>query len=261
MRDEQDCHVEKTSSGSHIERQCHDRLLDDTFAPGAGDLKSPQKDSSRGLDFLHGFSLRFDDKSDRGISDFAGPEKRSEWVAKPENRHPTDMSSIWGRGSRVLAIGDQHPTMSIKTWTRENMESLAKDSGASAFAMEFLPESVQSQLDEYASLRRNGPSEARDNVRRQLLETILSQQRSPEAKNDEMDKPLSYQMDLVDAAIDAGMRPLAIEPDVQGMWAAGSGFDLMQKGIAKLPASAQQAFDDFNSENSTPEKHNAAQAI
>jgi len=187
----------------------------------------------------------------RGIADAATSLDRADWLRNPANLDPISLKTIWHSDSRVLAIGDDHPSMGIKQWTEGSLKDLAAQ-GATAFAMEFLPRSSQGLLDHYASLRRNGSTEEAAKARMLILDQIVSQQRGPnETPDEKMEKPLQFQMKLVDAAIDAGMRPLAIEPHISGMWVDDAGFDFMHKGMEKLPGIAQSAFDRFTSVDSS----------
>lgn len=264
---EQGWKVEKARDDSHSGSQHHEHLLQDAYAPGSGAFKFLQRESTETKNILSGFSLDMT-RSSPNISDSASPAQREKFLTDPENRHQPDIGSIWGKDSRFLAIGDQHLPMCMKEWTARNMGAFAqgvdKDHSTRAFAMEFLPKGAQGQLDEYAALLRKGPSDDLDIARRKLLDTIILQQRELDDKpNKRMEQPLVYQMDMLDAAIKAGMRPLSVEPDIKGMWAGPkSGFDLMHEGIKELPEGKgmQELFEQFTSSQAGSEKQAAARA-
>lgn len=238
-----------------------DSTNDLSNASSIGDSKDSTNDLRKEVSHLPVLTLHDTgggSKKIDGNSDAASLNERAEWIKNPENQKPVDLKTIWSPDSRVLSIGDHHPSMSTKKWTEENMKQMAEQ-GATAFAMEFLPKSSQQLLDDYAKLRREGPSEDCDKMREKLLNQIISQQRGPEeAPNEKMEPPLKYQMNLVDAAIDAGMRPLAMEPNISGMWTGNAGFEFMHKGMEKLPATSQAAFDRFASPDTSDRQREEA---
>lgn len=215
------------------------KLLSDGLRSGAF---AAETQTNHGLEFLHDFHLNYPTQPG-SIRETAGPQERRDFLSKPENIGSADVASLWNPDSRVLQIGDNHHKFdSVKDWTAANMAAF-KQQGAAAFGMEFLPQGMQKDLDDYAKLRKTGTPQEIQAARAPLYERMAAEQREPweAAGNPEAEDVLRKQFALVDKAIDNGLRPLAIEPEIGGM----VGSDKMHSGLSALPQTAQGAFDKF----------------
>jgi hypothetical protein len=195
--------------------------------------------------------------ADRGISDNATEDQRTDFMADRHNRLAFNLDTIWSKDNRVLAIGDQHLTSGIKQHTIANMEAYAK-AGATAIGLESLPKGSQPLVDAYEKLRRENPAAAKDSNERKAVEQLFrDHQAGPEDQESEQgEKAIAENMALLDAAIDAGLHPIAIEPNISNAFASNRGFELMHRGMEKLPESkvTQEAFETYTNPRSSDEQ-------
>lgn len=69
-------------------------------------------------------------------------------------------------------------------------------------------------------------------------------------------------MKMIDAAIETGIRPIAIEPEVGKAFSATGGYELIKSGIEKLKSEqAQNAFADYTKEDGSPDSHERARMM
>jgi hypothetical protein len=199
-----------------------------------------------------------------GISDSATNSEQSNYISNPANRSDPAISKLFkDDDSKVIAIGDQHKTLDIKQNTIDNMKEYAKV-GVKAIGLELLPKNVQPILDRYAKIKNDSTvstedkKAARDAVEHQFL---LSQENSkkPEEGRAEGRPALDKLTGIVDAAIDAGIHPLAIEPNISRPFASDGGYDLMQKGMQNLSPNSQEAFQNYTNSDTSDKKRDWAE--
>ncbi len=260
--------VSPPSERSHDSRQSPITTPDNYLEDG---LKSGVFDASPGtckaLEFLNGFELTSATatKEPGGeIPDNANACQRRDFLAHPDNRKDVDIKSMWDKKDRVLAIGDQHLTTDIKNFTAANMKAF-KAAGADAIGMELFRKEDQGVLDKYRETKLDPTkSEAERKAARAVVENLLRQSQEgpkPDPNISEQDRlkhrqdaqpAIDATMNIIDKAIEAGIKPIAIEPNVANPFASNGGYDLMQGGISKLPPEAQTAFQKFTNRDSTP---------
>lgn len=265
--------VEEISSPSdrgHVPRETPIAAPDNYLEDG---LKSGVFDASPGtckeLEFLKGFeiiSAPAQNSPGGELPDNADACQRRDFLANPQNRQSVEIKSLWDKNNRVLAIGDQHLTTDIKQFTAENMRAF-KEAGADAIGLELFRKEDQHVLDTYRNTRldANSTEEERRSARA-AVESLLRQSQEgpvldPNVSPDDLTKmrqaaqpAVDATMQMIDSAIDAGIKPIAIEPNIANPFASTGGYDLMQNGMRKLPADAQNAFQAFTSPNSTPQE-------
>ncbi len=252
----------KADSASTTELQSREQLTREAYSspPSVSERDRSHENSA---EFLPNLSIDNSGSAPETLSDSASPEKRRDWLQNSAHRQDINLKEIWSPDSKVLAIGDMHEMLSIKKWTADHFKELAGEvHKATAFAMEFLPKDSQKMLDDYAQIRRSGPADQIPAAREKIAEMIASHQRGPNEKTDPgKEEALQSQISMVDAAIDAGLKPLGIEPNVPGMWVEGTGFDLMSSGISKLPQDAQASFDGFTKPGKTQGEYDESRQV
>lgn len=199
------------------------------------------------------------------ISDGASPAERAEFMRNSSNRLSSDISQIWDRRNNVLAIGDQHPTLGIKQFTIEHMNDFRK-AGATSIGMEFLPLRSQPELDRYTQLRRDPltkPEElaAAERSVAGLFHQAQDSPTAPEELRKHVEIPLRRTMDILNAAIDAGLSPTALEPNISRPFAENGGYSLMHEGMESFKTESQSAFDAYTNPITSPESRYRAKNI
>ncbi len=243
-----------TASGSYLEEGVRLNLFD------------AKSENSKGCEFLKGFEITHSTPGGSAISDSATPKERTEYLTNPENRLSGDVRSLWDGNNRVLAIGDQHQTLGIKQHTIDNMRAY-REAGAEAIGMEFLPLRSQPDLDRYAQLRRDSSTPPEELARaRQTIDNLFhTALESPGDKPEDRERyepALARTTGIVDAAIDAGIRPIAIEPNVSRPFADDAGYTFMHAGMRNLSAASQSAFETYvNPASSKEQLGTARQAL
>jgi hypothetical protein len=209
---------------------------------------------SNQLDFLKGFEISTTSQTP-SISDSATAQQRKEFLADPANRLNDNVGGLWRNQDRVLGIGDAHFTQDIKSHTVDNMAAYSA-AGACAIGMEFLPQGSQPALDRYAQLKGNGSASAQDFAdARQKVESYIKEwsKNWDGAPEDKAKAQTDGLMSIVDSAIDHGIRPVGLEPNISPKQG-----DTVLQGMQHLPTDAQSAFDTYTSPNSSPESRQAA---
>jgi hypothetical protein len=214
------------------------------------------------MGFLRGFEITTASPCSKAISDAATPGERRDFIADPNNRLSPDVRSLWNSSDRVLAIGDQHLTLDIKQHTIRNMQAYA-EAGARAIGMEFFPQRSQPDLDRYTQLRCDSTTAPEDLVSaRQTVENLIRQaQESPDdtpEMKERAEPAINRLMSIVDAAIDSGIHPVGIEPNISRPFATDAGYSLLHEGMQNLPAGSQSAFETYTSPVSSREERSAA---
>lgn len=225
--------------------------------------------SNKSCEFLKGFELSFSSASAE-LPDNATADERRAFMANADNRLPTDIKSMWDKNNRVLAIGDQHMSTDIKQYTVDNMKAF-RDAGATEIGMELFQTKDQGVLDRYREIKLD-PSRGHELTEaKAAVEALLRQSQesrydnlSPEerAKEALAAKPaVDKTMEIIDAAIENGIRPLAIEPSIPSAFGANDGYELLQEGMQKLPKEARQDFDAFTNPQAAEKERASARAL
>ena len=227
---------------------------------------APKGEAGSGMEFLKGFKLVGGAAGqETSISDTATPFERQQYIANQTNRLSTDVGSIWDKNNRVLAIGDEHLTVDIKKYTAKNMQAY-HEQGAQAIGMELFQKSAQPDLDRYYDLRRD-PSASPEKLKaaEQKVESLLRQsQESPddtEAARQRAEPSVKKTMSIIDSAIDAGIRPIGIEPEIARPFADDAGYPRLHDAMAHISSSSQQAFDQYTSTTATDAERNASRQV
>lgn len=227
--------------------------------------------ATKSCEFLNGFELTFSNTAGRELPDNATADERRAFMANADNRLPADIKSMWDKNKRVLAIGDQHLTTDIKQYSIDNMKAF-RCAGATEIGMELFQTKDQGVLDRYRDIRLD-PGRAHElNDARAAVEALLRQSQEsryvkPSGEQGEPPQPgldpdaaVGKTMEIIDAAIDNGIRPLAIEPSIPNAFGEKDGYDLLQEGMQNLPVDARGNFDNFTNPRATEQERAAARA-
>jgi hypothetical protein len=189
----------------------------------------------------------------------ADRERLADFLANPQNRMNVDYSRIWKENTRVLVIGDNGhgANASAKNEITAHMNEL-KNSGLTHIAIEPFTGNDQAALDQYAQTRRN-PDSTNDQIiqqRNQLMEALKRSWGGPQTPEGSATPPPAdgnaRLMEMVDAAIDNGIKVIAPEPAVEGLHLGG--LDPMLNGLAKLETADEKLLKAFYDPDSTPDQ-------
>ncbi|MDR3615525.1 MAG: hypothetical protein P4L53_18340 [Candidatus Obscuribacterales bacterium] len=182
-------------------------------------------------------------------------EKKTEITAKTDQPHlekilsdPANRSAVdYGRiakesGNGPILIGDSHRSFATKQDFIASLPELKK-AGVQEVDFELLPSAMQKQLDNYASLLMN-PSASKESIsteRNKLVDHFLGiWDGGPNPR------PMAEKLtDMIDGTIQAGLRPVGIEPPVERMQQRNEGLDLFHQGLEHLTPADQASFDKF----------------
>ncbi len=235
-------------------------------------LRSGVFDSARNnsnCEFLNGFEISFEPPQTRELPENATERQRRDFIANEENRLHVDIQSMWDRNNRVLVIGDQHTSVDIKQFAADNMRAF-REAGATAIGIELFQTRDQHVLDQYREIRLDPSRAAELPEARRAVEALLRQSQEPRNLTEEQSNQLADDagardslnatMRIIDAAIDNGIRPMAIEPPISNAFGQNEGYELIAEGMRTLPREARESFDTFTNPNASEQERAAARA-
>ncbi len=181
--------------------------------------------------------------------------KLVKFLSDPTNHQAVDYARIANEsGSGPILIGDSHRSVATK---RDFIASLPdlKRAGVQEIDLELLPAAMQKQLDYYTQLVKNSLSSP-ESISAEHKKLVDHFRRVWDGGPDEktVQRTAERLAGIVEGIIKAGLRPVGIEPPVEGFFHTGDGVDFFHHGLERLTKADQATFNKFWDDNASAEE-------
>jgi hypothetical protein len=160
-------------------------------------------------------------------------------VTNPSDAAPVSQAQFETafRHSRVIGVPDDHVSIDNKIGFARSMDNL-RAAGGTAVGFELLAQGMQPTLDRYAQALREQATSGADPQRDLFIRDTrnqLEQAFMHVFENGAPNNNARAMADCVDAAIRAGLRPIALEPNLDNAYQENGGYNALRSAIRKLP--------------------------